>query len=68
MPLKQLNGSLRRKRGTQYWVVQCPYCGKRHWLAAGAYTEDPNLYKADRKLPCGSRIEVLNRGSKHGRN
>lgn len=36
--------------------------------AAGAYTENPNFYKADRKLPCGSRIEVLNRGSKHGRN
>lgn len=59
MPAKQLRAVLKRKQGRQYWVVNCPYCGKRHWLKAGSYAENPALKLGVQKLPCGSTAEIL---------
>lgn len=59
MPAKQLRAFLKRKQGQQYWVVDCPYCSKRHWLKAGSYLCNPALALGVQKLPCGRTVEIL---------
>lgn len=59
MPLKQVQAVIRRKQGIQYYLFACPYCRKRHWLAAGSYVS-PAPLPAFRHLPCnGSEVELV---------
>jgi hypothetical protein len=45
-----------RKGGTQYWVIECPHCGRRHWLKAGDYTKDPMESLGLRETLCGELV------------
>jgi hypothetical protein len=61
MTLKTLQVRLNRRNGRFIWRLfePCPYCGKRHRLDGGNYTQDPEVFLGGRTLPCGAVVSIF---------
>jgi transposase-like protein len=58
MPVKRVDGVVRRRHGVLYWEYTCPYCHLSKMRRIGDYTKDPKDYRFI-VTTCGHNIELV---------
>ncbi|HOQ06031.1 MAG TPA: hypothetical protein PKY88_12555 [Anaerohalosphaeraceae bacterium] len=58
MPLRKVHASVRRRRGLQFLVFECPYCSQKNHLPIGDYNTNPQPHRFVKTICCGSNLEL----------